>query len=61
MQILHLSTNIYLSTAQHYVSNEIVEYVVIPFFTSVLKKTYSDSSTGFHSSLTRENAEVKYN
>ena len=38
MQILHLSTNIYLSTAQHYVSNEIVEYVVIPFFTSVLKK-----------------------
>lgn len=58
-QILHFSTN--LSTAHHYVGDEIVEYVVIPFFSSVLKKTYSDWSTGFDSSLTRENAEVKYN
>ena len=35
-QMLHFSTN--LSTAHHYVGDEIVEYVVIPFFSSVLKK-----------------------
>lgn len=57
--MLHFSTN--SSTAQHDVSDEIVEYVVIPFFSSVRKRTYSDWSTGFHSSFTRENAEVKYN
>lgn len=34
--MLHFSTN--SSTAQHYVSDEIEEYAVIPFFTSVLKK-----------------------
>ena len=36
VQILHLSTNV--STAQHNVSHEKVKYVVIHFFTSVLKK-----------------------
>ena len=35
-EMLHFSTN--SSTAQHYVSDEIEEYAVIPFFTSVLKK-----------------------
>ena len=34
--MLHFSTN--LSTAHHYVSDEIVEHVVSLFFSSVLKK-----------------------